>query len=216
MRITQVYIAPQDRSFEPLARGRYQMLATYLSLTISSWIARRKIDLGSFNRIVFEEGDQNDFSVVGNNALVVCIAKEFKSFEELQTQQQVHAYFLRKYLEGFSRFDKRYGVQLVGELEEYLGSYFSEEYVYRKKLASRKVHETTYAVIGKYSCDSYKLDVEQSTRKQGVVKRETIYSTPPDPFVVRYDVHSVEFEAAGIRIASIAGTETAFFPFGHP
>ena len=216
MRITQVYISLQDKSFDPLTRGKYQLLANYLSLTISSWIAQKKLDLGNFNRIVFEEGDQDDFSVVGNNALVVCIVKEFTSFEDLQSQQQVHSYFLRKYLDGFGRFEKHYGVQLVGELDGFLDSYFSEEYAYRKKLASRQVHGKTYAVIGKYTYDSYSLIVEQSTKQLGVLRREAIYSAPPDPFVVRYDVHSVKFEAAGIRVTSTAGGETAFFPLESP
>lgn len=216
MRITQVYISPQDQSFEPLTRSKYQMLSNYLSLAISAWIAPKKLDFGNFNRIVFEEGTQDDFSVVGNNALVVCIAKEFTSFEQLQSQEQVHSYFVRKYLEGFGRFDEHYGVKLAGELGDFLGSYFLDEYAYQKKLASRNVHGTTYAIYGKYTYDSYSLIVELSSKKLGVIRKETIYSAPPDPFVIRYDVHSVKFETTGIRVISTAGDETAFFPLQSP
>lgn len=213
MRITQTYIMPQERSYDALTASKYQMLCNYLSLPISVWIARKKLDLGKFNRIVFEEGTREDFAVVGSNALVVGIAKEFTSFEELQSQEQVHCYFLRKYLEGFGRFDQHYGIELADELGAFLGAYFADEYAYQKKLASRVVRGTTHAVYGKYTYDSYGVVVALSSRKQGVISRETIYSAPPDPFVVRYRVHSVEFETTGIRVLSAAGDATAFFPF---
>lgn len=212
MRITQTYITPQDQSSDSLTRSKYQMLCNYLSLPISAWIAGKKLDLGKFNRIVFEEGTQEDFAVVGSNALVVGIAKEFTSLEALQSREQVHSYFTRKYLEGFGRFDQHFGVKLADELGEFLRSYFVDEYAYQKKLASRNVHGTTHAVYGKYTYDSYSLIVERSSRKQGVIGKETIFSAPPDPFVVRHDVHSVKFETAGIRVMSMSGDETAFFP----
>jgi hypothetical protein len=216
MRITQTYITPQDQSSDALTRSKYQMLCNYLSLPISAWIAGKKLDLGKFNRIVFEEGSQEDFAVVGNNALVVGIAKEFTSFEELQSQEQVHSYFVRKYLEGFGRFDQHYGLQLAVELGNFLGSYFADEYAYQKKLASRVVRGAKYDVYGKYTCDSYSLIVVLSAKDLGVIRKETIHSAPPDPFVIRYDVHSVKFETAGIRVLSATGNETAFFPFPSP
>jgi hypothetical protein len=216
MKITQIYVSPQDQSFEPLTRSKYQMLSNYISLAISGWIARKKLEFGQFNRIVFEEGDQDDFAVVGNNALVVCIAKEFTSFEELQSQEQVHSYFVRKYLDGFGRFDQHYGVKLADELGNFLGSYFADEYVHQKKLASRVVRGTKYDVYGKYSYESYSVIVAASSKKLGVIGKETIYSLPPDPFVVRNRVHSVKFGTTGIRVLSAAGNETAFFPFQSP
>jgi hypothetical protein len=153
---------------------------------------------------------------VGNNALVVCIAKEFTSFEELRSQEQVHSYFVQKYLEGFGRFDQHYGVKLADDLGDFLGSYFADEYTHQKKLASRVVRGTKYAVYGKYTYDSYSVIVVLSSKKQGVISKETIYSAPPDPFVVRNRVHSVQFEATGIRVLSAAGDETAFFPLQIP
>lgn len=213
MRITQTYIMPQEHSSEPLTRSKYQLLCNYLSLAISAWLAAKKLDLGAFNRIVFEEGSQEDFAVVGNNALVVGIAREFTSFEALQSPEQVHSYFVRKYLEGFARFDEHYGVKLADELREFLSSAFADEYAYQKKLASRAVNGTTYAVYGKYTYDAYHLIVELSSKKLGVIRKETIHSTPPDPFVIRYDVHSVKFDTTGIRVLATSGEETAFFPF---
>jgi len=212
MRITQIYMTPQDKSSEPLTRSKYQMLCNYISLPISAWIARKTLDLGKFNRIVFEEGTEEDFAVVGNNALVVGLAKEFTSLEELQSQPQVHSYFVRKYLEGFRRFDEHFGVELADELGDFLSSYFADEYAYQKKLASRVVNGTTYGVYGKYTYDSYSLVVELSSKKLGVIGKEIIYSAPPDPFVIRYDVHTVKIDTAGIRVLNTAGDETAFFP----
>ena len=213
MRVTQTYIMPQEHSCDALTRSKYQMLCNYLSLPISVWMAGKKLDLGAFNRIVFEEGTKQDLAVVGNNALVVGIAKEFTSFDDLQSREQVHSYFVRKYLEGFGRFDRHYGVKLADELGDFLSSYFADEYAYQKKIASRLVHGTTYAVYGKYTYDSYSVIVVLSSKKQGVIGKETIYSAPPDPFVVRNRVHSVKFETTGIRVLTAAGDQTAFFPF---
>jgi len=74
------------------------------------------------------------------------------------------------------------------------------------------VNGTTYGVYGKYTYDSYSLVVELSSKKLGVIGKEIIYSAPPDPFVIRYDVHTVKIDTAGIRVLNTAGDETAFFP----
>ena len=105
MNITGIYICLDCELVSSKASSQYEFLSNYLSLSISDWIKKLKIDLGLFNRIIFEEGNRDDLSICGDKAFVVCIAKDFQSITELKDESVIHDYFVRKYLEGFERLD---------------------------------------------------------------------------------------------------------------
>jgi hypothetical protein len=104
VKVTAVYIDLDSASFAAAVRSRYQFLSNYLTLSISGWVKSLKLDLGPFNRIIFEEGSVDDLSVSGDRAFVVCLVEEFVSLEKLSGEKLVHEYFVKKYMEGFERF----------------------------------------------------------------------------------------------------------------
>ena len=82
-------------------------------LTISDWLRRKKLDLGLFNRIVFEEArSQDDCKIVGDKAFCICVTPEFVSLEEFNSKERAHQYFVAKYMEGFARFDQHFNLAL--------------------------------------------------------------------------------------------------------
>src|SRR5262245_8677310 len=148
MKVTQVHITPRDRKFESTVRLKYQMAASYLTLPLSTLVANRNLNLGAWNRIVFEEGCAKDLTIAGDRAFAVRLDDEFTSLESLSSADIVHRYFARKYLEGFERFDEHFELDLTSAVRAYCDE---RRYSYEKQFASRKIAGIAYAVVGVYT-----------------------------------------------------------------
>jgi hypothetical protein len=201
LKITQVYMTLEEYSYEPLTRAKYQFLSNYLTLLISTWLKKIKLDLGAFNRIIFEEDASDDLSVVGDKAFVVSLKKEFKGLEQYSSAEVVHEYFVRKYLEGFERFDKKFNLDLTEQLRLQLEDSFKNNcFEYEAKAKSKKVGDITVQVIHRYRYDTYDLVVRMIKKNKEIVAERVIFTCDPDPFIVHFEVNKVEIEDDKIRI----------------
>ncbi len=211
MKITQVYMTLEETKFEPLLQAKYQFVANYLTFFISDWVKMLKLDLGFFNRIVFQEGNDRDMSVVGDKAFRVCIEPEFTSIDKLATESDVHQYFTRKYLEGFARFGKQFNLDLTTDLQLQLEHSFTDGYKYETKAKSKKIGDATVQVLHRYRFDSYTLVVQKINKKKEIFDEQIIFTCDPDPFVVHYDVNKVEIDASKVRVINKVREESLIY-----
>lgn len=197
-----------DVKYEPLLRAKYQFLANYITLFVSDWLKKLKLDLGLFNRIVFQEGNDRDMSIVGDKAFRVCIKSEFTSLEQFATKDDVHKYFINKYLEGFSRFDKQFDLNLTTDLEENLEDYFSDEFKYESKAKSKKIGDVIVQVLHRYKYDRYELVVQTISKKKEILDEQVIFTGDPDPFVIHYDINKIEIDDSTVKVINKVREQT--------
>jgi len=171
---------------------QYENTASYISLMISDWI-------------------KQDFKLVGIRTLKVNLTKDFQSLEQFTNTKATHEYFRRKYLEGFTRFDAKFGLDLTPVLELAIDAYFSKQYAYEKEMKSKRVNGHKYHIIKRYKYDGFDL-LLRITDKQDVQLREmTIFNFVPDPFRVHFNVHKVEINKDYIRVLNQNGKLTTEF-----
>jgi len=211
--ITAVYISLNSDSFEASTRSQYQFNSNYLTLFISDWLKKLKLNLGSFNRVVFEEGQKNDFSIVGDKAFVICLSEEFEGIHNFWKANDVHDYFVRKYIEGFEKLDTKFDLNLTDQIRSVLEVKFSNCLEYEVKAKSKKIRSFTVQVIHRYKYDIYELLVRVLDGKKEIVKEVVIYSYDPDPFVVNYDVNKIEIDASSVRVINKLRENTIIFKF---
>ncbi|MCV2883592.1 hypothetical protein OE749_02620 [Aestuariibacter sp. AA17] len=200
MKLSQVYMTLEEAKFEPLLRAKYQLLANYLTLFISDWLKKLKLELGFFNRIVFQEGNDRDMSAVGDKAFRVCVEPEFYSLNQFATEGDVHRYFTTKYLEGFARFDKQFNLNLTADLQAKLENSFTDGLKYDIKAKPKKVGDVTVQALHRYKYDSYTLVVQKINKKKEILDEQVIFTCDPDPFVVHFDVNKVEIDDSKVRV----------------
>ncbi len=200
MKITAVYISLDCDNVEASIRSQYQFLSNYLTLLISDWLKKFKLELGPFNRIIFEEGANDDLSVAGDRAFVVSLSNEFDGFGHYCDSETVHEYFVRKYIEGFERLDKHFNISLANQLRSYLDQCFTNGLEYETKAKSKKVGDITVHAVHRYKYDTYDLVVRLVNKKKDIVKEEVVFTCDPDPFVVHFDVNKVEIDDARLRV----------------
>jgi hypothetical protein len=193
MNITQVYLTPNYDDTEVQVRYGYQIQTNYIQLFLEECLRKNKLDLGAFNRLVFNEGGDasRDFNVVGNNALPVAIEKTYSALESLKTDREIHDYFVSKYLEGFNKLDAHFSSTLALYLEPLIKDKFKNDLRYEKKMASKRVNNLRIVVVGRYTTNSFKLIINVFEGKK-IIKSRVAYESEPDMFTVRYDVYKVE------------------------
>jgi len=211
MKLTEVYISLDCQRFNAKTRTHYAYLSNYLSLFISHWIKRQKLDLGFFNRIIFEEGEIDDLSLAGDRAFVVCLSEEFFDNGNMIDPQVAHRYFVRKYLEGFKRFDAKFGLQLAEQLQVVIENQFSDFLEYEIKAKSKRLGDLSVQVFHQYKCNSYELIVRIFNKQKDLVKEDVAFMRTPDPISIEYDVDKIEIEEGRLRIISSVGEETIMF-----
>lgn len=193
MNITQVYLTPDYASTDVNVRYSYQIQTNYIQLFIEECLRKNKVDLGAFNRLVFEEGGDTarDFTIVGNSALPVSIEETYSELEALGSDREAHNYFVRKYLEGFRKLDDHYSSTFEAYLEPLINTKYEDDLFYEKKMAGKRTDGLHFQVMGRYSRSTFKLIVNVYEKKN-LVKSIPIYDSEPDMFTVKYDVHKVE------------------------
>lgn len=201
MNITQVYLTPAAELEDGLFRVKYQNQTTYLQLFIEECLRKNKLSLGKFNRIVFEEGGNgsNDFRVVGNNALPVSLEKSYEELEFHKSDREVHDYFVRKYLEGFRKFDDYYSTSLVKYLAPLLKEKYKDDLFYEKKMAAKRLGVLGLQAVGRYSKESFKLIIK-SFEKNLLTKSKVVFECEPDMFIVKYAAYKVVITDTSISI----------------
>lgn len=143
MKIRSVHITLPVDSYPVAVRSAYQQVSNYLSIALSEWISPLKLDLGFFNCIIFEEGAEEDLSVVPDRAFIVALKQDSEGMDRLRTEQLVHEYFSRKYLEGFARFDGHFGTTLSKDARDFLAREFSATCTYSRQLGEVAKHVAT-------------------------------------------------------------------------
>lgn len=211
MKLEQVYMTLEDTKYEPLSRAKYQFTANYLTLFISDWLKKRKLDLGLFNRIVFQEGNDRDMSIVGDKAFRVCVEQEFTSLEQFTTKEYVHRYFTKKYLEGFARFDKEFNLNLTTDLQPLLEHGFCNSFKYDIKVKSKKIGSKTVIALHRYKYDRYDLVVQMVNKEKEVLDEQVIFSCDPDPFIVHFDVNKIDIDNSKMRVINKVRETTIFY-----
>lgn len=197
-----------EQKFDSTFRARYQFIANYLTLFTSDWLKGLKLDLGFFNRIVFQEGNDKDLSIVGDKAFRVCVKQEFEGFENLSTDERVHNYFVKKYLEGFERIDQKFNLNFTGELRSQIEQQFKNGLKYETKAKVKKVKDVTVQAIHRYKYDKYELVVQIIGKNKKIAKEKVVFECKPDPFVVHFDVNRVEIENNQVRVINKIREET--------
>ncbi len=128
---------------------QYENAASYMSLAISDWFKQREVSVGEFNRILFQEANSNeDFSIVASaKTMIVELVKDFKNLDQFNNAEATHHYFLQKCLQGFTRVDTQFSLNLTAELEVFLANYFKNGYVYEKEMKSKRINGIKYQVL---------------------------------------------------------------------
>lgn len=185
---------------------QYENFASYLTLAISDWVSKLYLDLGEFNRVLFQEENNNkDFKVVGVKALAVCLTEDFQSLAQFSSAEITHQYFRRKYIEGFKRFDAHFGLHLTPELETFLDDYFKNGYVYEKEMKSKRIDGLKYQILKQYQYDVFNLILRVFDKKGEMLKETILQSGKPDPFVVHYNVNKVNILDEKIEVLGSTG-----------
>ena len=212
MKITSVHITLDCDLVKASTRSQYQIMSNYLTLFISDWIKKLKIEMGCFNRVVFEESQNKDFAVEGDNALRVCLSEDFKSFDSFQSEDIVHDYFTKKYFEGFLKLDKKFGSELTVNLRALVENNFRDCCAYKKNIKTIGCPPKKYHLINLYYYNKFSLLVREIDKKQ-TINEEIIYSCQPDPFIVNYNVNKVDVRSDCILIFNKIREETAIYKF---
>jgi hypothetical protein len=181
---------------------QYQNVASYITLAISDWVKHQNLNLGEFNRVLFQEAstDEDFMIVMGTKTLKVDLLKDFKSLDQFSNAQVTHDYFKRKYIEGFKRFDAHFGLNLTPDLIVFLEDYFKNGLMYEKEMKSKRMQGHKYQVVKCYKYNTFDLML-RITDKQGVQLSEAvIFEMKPDPYIVYFDVNKVEINEDCIRV----------------
>jgi hypothetical protein len=212
VRITEVFTTLEYDRYHPFLQA-YSRLGEYLSLFISDWIRAKKLDLGKFSRIGFQEGySELDLTIYGTSAFVICTKIEFPS-QRLTQPKDIHDYFVRKYLEGFQRVDDHFKLELTRELQDQFQDHFQHDnYFYEKKKIGKKVGRTKIELVHHYTCESYILIARYFEGARHLAD-ETLYEGVPDPFSVHFHINKIEFESRRVRIINKIGEETLVHDF---
>lgn len=197
MNITQVYLTLNDKEYNLAERSSYQKKSNYLSLFISEKIKSLRLDLGNFNSIIFREGrdhiQDQDMSVVGEKAFLVTLDSEFKALQENPTNEALHEYFKNKYLEGISKFDKKFNLSLKNQLQPEIESAFKDKLKYEFPAKDKKYKGVTIRALHRYTPDHYSL-VAQELDNDKLLKEEVICTCEPDPFLAKFKVNKIEIK----------------------
>ena len=201
MNITQVYLTLADETKERLFVAKYQNQTTYIQLFIEECLRKNKFNIGAFNRLVFEEGGDecDDFKIVGNNALPVSIEQTYHELDSLLTSRGFHNYFVRKYLEGFRRFDSHFKTTFESYLSPLLDEKYNNELCYEKKMATKRLKNYRLQAIGSYSKDTFKL-ILNVYEKNKLINSQTVFECEPDMFIVKYDLHKIEISDSVVSV----------------
>ena len=193
MNITQVYLTPDYDDTDVKVRYGYQVQTNYIQLFIEDCLRKNKLDLGAFNRLIFSEGgdETKDFDIVGNNALPIAITETYEELDSLNTDREVNNYYVRKFLEGFSKFDVHFSTYFVPLLEPLIVDKYKNDLFYEKKMTSKRLEGFRLQAIGRYSKETFKLIINIYEKKI-LVNSHVAYESEPDMFTVKYDVHKVE------------------------
>ena len=201
MNITQVYLTPDYDTSDNKERVRYQNETTYIQLFVEECLRKNKVDLGAFNRLVFSEGGDSarDFNVVGNNALPVAISNTRGELDSLESEQDFHDYYIRKLLEGFSKFDEHYKSSFFSYLKPLISAKYESGLNYEQQMASKRIEAHRIQVVGRYDRKSFKLLVNVYAKKE-LLKSIPIFECEPDMFVVKYEAYKVEINDESIVV----------------
>lgn len=204
MRITQVYIDLEYYKYSNARRVEYQLSSNYLTLHISEWLKSCGLDLGKFNRFIFEEGATEDMQVSGDRAFVVGLTEGVGP--SLGGQEAAysgnHDYFVSKYLEGFRRIDTHFGLSLSPRLECVLDVFSGGRYVYEKSAGRFKSDLGRLDLLHRYWPDRYELVVQIASIRGGAPEERVLLSLIPDPFKVHYHVAKIEVEGRRVTITN--------------
>jgi len=214
MKLSQVAIQVHRQKIEPLGGVKYQNRSEYVSMFISNWLKAKKLQLGEFNRFVFQELVEpvDDLKVVGEKAFAVGISLEYPEVD-LQTAQGVHQYFVRKYLEGFERVDAHFGLSLTEELREVLPQeYALGNYFYEKKIAGKRLSDSSVQLFDHYTHAEYQLILRTTIRRE-LVREEVIFTFEPDVFRVKFRVKKINITDEGVEVIDSLGRQTLFHAF---
>lgn len=209
MLISQVAISVDDRIAFGAVRSAYQMKSNYLTLALSECIAALRLNLGQFNRIIFEEGSGEDFKVVGNRAYVVKLVPEFSGLTMLSDARASHEYFVRKYEEGFRRLDEFFKIETWCVMKARLATAFSRDLIYERVMRNISLHGQSFLIVQRYSSDKFELVLRKDNREAEIGQCECILlECDPDPFIVDYDVRCFDVTAGQIHVFDRAGKTT--------
>lgn len=214
IKVSQVAIQVHSHKIEAKSGVAYQNRSEYLRMFISDWLRARKLQLGDFNRFVFQEFLEpvRDLKVVGEKAFAVGVSLEYPDVV-LETAEDVHRYFVRKYLEGFKRVDAHFNLQLTAELREAIDrEYASGEYFYEKKLAGKRIDGKSVQLFDHYTHEEYTLIMRTKVGSQ--VEERVLFRFEPDVFRVKYRIKKCEISPEGVRVLNSVGKETLYYAFG--
>lgn len=161
--------------------------------------------------MIFEEGNDKDMSVVGDKAFLVCINPEFLSLDQFANDDDVHRYFTRKYLEGFSRLDKHFNLSLAQDLQMKLEHGFANRFKYETVIKSKKVGDVIVRVLHRYKFDSYVLVVQFISKTKAILDEKVIFSCDPDPFIVHYEINKVEIDGSKVKVINKVRKESLVY-----
>lgn len=204
MNITQVYLTPDyDTTEDRKYLSQYQNETTYIQLFIEECLRKYKIDLGAFNRLVFSEGGDSDrdFNVVGNNALPVAISKTYSEIEALKSEREIHDYYVRKFLEGFYKFDRYYKSSFVSYLKPILVEKYESNLNFERQMASKRIDGHRIQVVGRYERKTFQLLANVYGKKE-LLKSVPIFECKPDMFIVKYEANKVDINDHSIVVTN--------------
>jgi len=210
MNITQVYLTVVDKNDRPRDFiSEYQNQTTYLQLFFEECLRKHKNDVGAFNRLVFEEGgcSSEDFQVVGNNALPVSIGYTYEELSSLDSNRSIHEYFVRKFLEGFKRFDDHFSTSYVDLLEPLIKEKYQDELYFEKKMATKRIGNLRLQAVGRFSSNSFDLIIKVFDGRS-LIKSKVIYQCEPDMFIVRFHAYKVDITEELVSIISKVDEKT--------
>ena len=217
MKLTGIYLDYRFPKVQPAeSRGalilQYQRLCEYLALAATEWIRTLNLDLGPFNRIIFEEDADVDLQLVGEKAFVVRLNVEFPGFDQLCDSRTVHSYFSRKLIEGFDRFDQHFTLGLARQFREFLASAFADGYSYTKTRVTRKRPEQI-RVFDRYTFDVYDLVLAMDSPNEPT-KEIVLFTGLPDAMLVHFAVRKIVMTSEYIHVTNDLGKTTLLYRFG--
>lgn len=202
-----------DIQYDPNARldenfhVPYQNTSMYITLAISDWLRKHKLEIAKANRVIFTEySGKAVVGVVDTSKYVgVSINSDFQSLAQFSNAEVTHEYFRRKYIEGFKRFDGHFGLSLTPELEAFLDDYFKNGYVYEKEMKSKRINGLKHQVLKQYKYDVFNLVLRVFDKSGAMVKETILQSGKPDPFLVHYNVNKVNILDDKIEVLGSTG-----------
>lgn len=201
MNITQVYLTPDYDTSDNSFRVKYQNDTTYIQLYVEECLRKNKVDIGAFNRLVFSEGgdSKEDFIIVGNNALPVAIDESYDELSTLKSDLEFHNYYVRKFLDGFSKFDAHYESKFKDYLEPLIKDKYKDSLHFDKKMATKRVGHLRLQVVGRFTREKFTLNVFVFNKKE-MIKSQVIFECEPDMFIVKFDAYKVEIDDDKVRV----------------